>query len=92
MLFAEQDAAFWTAIITVIATTTIVPVVGMVLQYRRDVAKAERDAALSAKVESVEQKVEVVHKATNSLVEQLVVAAGEKGELKGRADEKAGKP
>lgn len=47
----------------------------------------------SAKVDSVEQKVEVVHKATNSLTDRLVTVtrsdALQEGHAEGVADEKA---
>jgi hypothetical protein len=75
-MFAEIGAQGWVVIIGAIGL-----VVDRILGYLR-----ERDR--SKKLDNIETKVEVVHKATNSLVSKLVQGAEDKGFAAGEKSEK----
>lgn len=62
---------------------------GMVLLDRRSKSRAE---STQKKVEAMDAKVEVVHKATNSLVEKLVVAEKSVSHAEGVAEGKIAGP
>jgi len=76
MLFAISDPV-WLAIVGIAA---------MAVKEYFDDLRARRAAA---KVKEVAVQLETVHKATNSIVQQLVSSAEEKGNLQGRIDERA---
>lgn len=64
-----------------------------IIAWNTKSAVMEKAEAINVKVDQVAEKVEVIHKATNSLTEQLVESTAsdslQKGRTQGAADEKS---